>query len=554
MKGVSPLRTIFFSLIILLAQSGATYGGLLIEFEIASNLQQRLFQPPTEIDNDPLFSPTTVATFYRQRSYRPYWSHQGHVTPTAHSFLQHLGNVINDGLEPLDYHLLQLTKAFSSPRKDLLAEEVSRLEILLSDAFFHLAFDLQGGEAPQGATWSLPAPKRIADSTLFEALRREEPHRLLQKMRPNHPDYAALRNALNDYRQIATQGGWSQLPPKILQIQEGEGVHHLRHRLAASHDIATAEGPEHIDIDLKRAIRHFQKRHGLPPSGEIDEQTLTELNVPITERIRSILANLKRWRQMPRSDFPARYLLVNIPGYRLRLIDHGRPLLDMRVVVGRPERPTPVMQAMMTHLVLNPFWEVPTSIATEDIWPRLIGNPDYAERQGYHVVNGWDDEREIDLATLPTDTLDVAELPYRLRQAPGPANALGRIKFIFPNRDNIYLHDTPERRHFSQLRRDFSSGCIRLEEPLELADALLSKSQGLTRRHLEQRLKQGNNQKIPLSEPLAVYLLYWTAFVDHKGELQFRQDLYGVDPEPSFKRVNSLGVKRQQPLMGGNHL
>jgi L,D-transpeptidase YcbB len=261
----------------------------------------------------------------------------------------------------------------------------------------------------------------------------------------------------------------------------------------------------------------------------VGRDTLAALNVPTVERVRQLEVNLERWRWLP-AELGRRYVLVNIASYQLSVVEENETVLDMRVVVGRPYRRTPVFSDRIRYLVLNPDWQVPDVIARKDIVPQLRKDPAYIERMRFAVLKGWGAQtQEIQPASINWRRINAERFPYRLRQAPGPNNALGRIRFMFPNSHNIYLHDSPARELFRKDSRSFSSGCIRVEKPLELAAYLLRGTSLGNLSELQAELAAGQTRTVPLPEAVPVHLLYWTAWMDGEGVLHFRPDIYGRD-------------------------
>ncbi len=342
----------------------------------------------------------------------------------------------------------------------------------------------------------------------------------------------ALETALSQYRQITEQGGWPQVPggPALHEGDRNDRIPFLRQRLVASTDLATsaAQG-DHFDGVLKEAVQRFQARHGLPADGTVGAGTLTELNVPISERIRQLAASLERCQPLP-TVLEHRHILVNIADFTLKLYEDGKPVLSMPVIVGKTYRQTPVFNGRISSLVINPTWEVPHSIATKDLLPKIKKNPGYLSQMHLRVFQGWNGATEIDPATINWASLSATHFPYRLRQDPGPANALGRVKFLFPNPYDVYLHDTPSRELFQKDARTFSSGCIRIAKPLDLAVYLLQGTKLNSMDALNAAISREKTQQIVIPAPIAVHIVYMTAWVDREGIIQFRSDIYNRDP------------------------
>jgi murein L,D-transpeptidase YcbB/YkuD len=280
-------------------------------------------------------------------------------------------------------------------------------------------------------------------------------------------------------------------------------------------------------------------RHGLTPDGLVGRVSLGALNAPIQDRIDETIVNLERWRWLPES-LGNRHVIVNIAGFSLDVVEDAEVTMSMDVVVGRPYRRTPVFSGVISYLVLNPSWEVPSSIAAQDKLPLLRANPGYLREQGYTLLRGWGaDERVVNPDEIDWSTVTRRIFDFRMRQAPGPLNALGRVKFMFPNAFSVYLHDTPARELFGETSRAFSSGCIRLSRPLELAELLLSDDPRWSRDAIDGAVSSGVEQTVRLARPIPVHLLYWTAWIDAEGVAQHRADIYGRD-SPVLRELREL--------------
>jgi murein L,D-transpeptidase YcbB/YkuD len=280
---------------------------------------------------------------------------------------------------------------------------------------------------------------------------------------------------------------------------------------------------------MDQAVRRFQARHGLNTDGIVGSATLQALNAPTVLRVEQIRANLERWRWLPQ-ELGARYVIVNIADFHLEMVQNSRTLNQLRIVVGRSYRHTPVFSGTMTYLEVNPYWHIPPKIAKKDILPKVKQDPNYFSEQGIRVFESWKaDAGEIDPMAIDWEKVNPRNFSYKLRQDPGPLNALGRIKFMFPNRFDVYLHDTPSRDLFEKTRRTFSSGCVRVENPMELAAFVVDGDRVWTPEAVEAAIESGETRVIPLQSPVPVHILYWTAWVDDMGEVQFREDVYGRD-------------------------
>jgi len=340
---------------------------------------------------------------------------------------------------------------------------------------------------------------------------------------PESPDAVRLRAALRHYEELAAAGGWPEWPAGTQPApgNRDQRVVDLRERLRISGDFeglpATADA-WFFDASLQRALISFQERHGLPPSGEVDERTLAALNVPVEDRVRQLQATLTRWNWLPR-DLGTRYLWANVPGGTLELIDNGAPVITMRIIAGHPDRPTPSFKDSIRHIVVNPPWSVPRTIAVEDLLPSQQADPTFLTRLGIRVIGAGD--KEVDATGLDWRKFSASYFPYRLRQDPGPLNSLGKLKFVLHNPWDIFLHDTPSRRLFDLNSRTLSSGCLRLEKPEELADLLLEGSAPAN--------ASEKTRTLTLPRPITVYVVYLSSWVTPAGTIQFRPDVYGRD-------------------------
>lgn len=470
-----------------------------------------------------------LATFYGHRDYQPAWIDASGLTEDGELVVDSLQTSRLEALEPEDYDLSAIRELIGSWEPERLAV----LDALMTGAFLRYCYDIRSGRAdPRDADpeWFVEADgidhltaleESIADGSLAEVLR---------GLMPPDPRYARLREALEHYRRIAVGGGWPGLPegPALQVNVQDPAVVVLRKRLWASGDLESPNGDDLFDKELEAAVVRFQDRHGLEADGIVGRRTRAGLDVPVEARARQIVLNMERWRWMPRHA-DSRYILVNMAGFEMRVMENDVPTLRMRVVIGRPYRRTPAFMEAMTYVVVNPYWHVPPSLAVRDILPKIRKDPGYLERQGIRVFSDWTETaHELDGQTMDWSEVTGRRFLYKLRQDPGPHNALGRIKFMLPNRFNIYLHDTPHREHFDLSVRAFSSGCIRLEEPLVLADYILG-SAGWSPERIRETIVGGERRVVSLPRPIPVYLVYWTAWVELDGTVHFRDDVYGRD-------------------------
>jgi len=321
------------------------------------------------------------------------------------------------------------------------------------------------------------------------------------------PAYAGLRAAFETYQDLAARGGWASVSPgKRLETgSHGPRVVALRQRLSVTADLTEVSGePEEFDLPLEAAVRRFQARHGLEPDGIVGVQTLAELNVPIGRRLATMKVNLSRLLNGKR-DWGARYVVVNVAAASYGFVENGRSVLEGPSVVGRPDWPTPPVDGIIEHIEFHPYWTIPPRIAAREVWPRAKRDPGYLRRNHMRVVDG------------------------RLRQDPGPDNPLGKVKFIFPNPYSVYLHDTNHPELLAQAKRFRSHGCVRISDALNLARMLLRDDAAWPEARIDAVIAGGRNTRVPLVAPVPVHLVYDTAWVDDRGIVQFRDDVYGRD-------------------------
>ncbi len=372
-------------------------------------------------------------------------------------------------------------------------------------------------------------PDPISERTARE----DQIENVLEEPSPFHPGYLRLKEALAGYRNVAQEGGWPKVPegPNMKKGQKGERIRLLRRRLHISGEIdgLKTDDEDFYSDDLEEAVRKFQRRHGLEPDGVVGPSTLAALNFTVEERIRQIEVNLERWQWLPQ-DLGERHIIVNVADYKLEVIEAGRRVMEMRVVVGKRYWHTPVFSAIMTHIVLNPYWTVPPRIAEKEIVPKILQEPGYLLEQSIRIFEGWGfGKPEIEGNRIDWARISGSHIQYKFRQDPGPKNPLGRIKFVFPNRFNVYLHDTPFPELFDRRKRALSHGCIRIEKPVELAEYILRGNPAWTREKIVSAMKGDSNRIVRLPEGIPVYVLYWTAWVDEDGLVEFRDDIYGRD-------------------------
>jgi murein L,D-transpeptidase YcbB/YkuD len=477
------------------------------------------------VSGDTIRVSQTTLDFYRRRGFRPAWFEDGSLEARGQSVLEALRRSSEDGLSPSTYRTdvaMKLLGRLDSEGDEELPDSLessyaAAIEVLLTEGFVRYANDLVAGTVDpneSGVEWRIPRGGARGDRVLQALLQGRPPAQVVAQLRPSIPYYDRMRQALAKHDSLAARGGWSKVPERGYEPgKRSNAVSLLRARLVNGLD-ATESGlarkgaadPTLYDAELKRAVEHFQQRHAIEPDGVPGEATVRELNRSVEERIAELRLNLDRWRWLP-DDLGERFLIVNIAGFELELVDRNRVIESMNVVVGQRNWQTPVMADTMENIVINPYWNVPPSIYEQEILPNVERDPGWLARNNYEHSG------------------------TTVRQRPGPDNALGQYKFVFPNADDIYLHDTPAGHLFSRTRRDFSHGCIRIERPADLARLLVRLQTSKNPAILPKLVASGREQWIKLERPLPVYLVYFTVWSELDGTLRFHHDVYGKDEQ-----------------------
>lgn len=455
-----------------------------------------------------------------------------------------LSNAGADGLDPAAYPSARLAELGSAiANTDVRGRAI--IELHFSAAFLEYAADLKIGRVLPRKVDSnfflqdrtideLDALKQLADAGALDDF--------FSAWQPALPQYSALRAALAEYHDLAEHGGWPKVPigetlkPDMIDPR----VPAIRGRLAMT-DGATESSADNeffYDSALVELVKVFQTRHGLEVDGIIGPATIVAMNVSVADRIEDITVAMERWRWMP-EYLGDNFLLVNIAGFDLRRVRFGNLEERMAVVVGKPYHRTPVFSDEIKYLEFNPYWNVPISIALNELLPKLRQNPAGRAAAGFEAVRG---DRVYNLTEIDWSQYGRGNFPFRLRQRPGTNNALGRVKFMFPNEHNVYLHDTPSRSLFVRSARAFSHGCIRLERPLDLADQVLNTGgvAGWDSVRIDALVASGKRTVVNLNNPMPVHITYLTAWVDGVTP-NFRGDIYEHD-EKLVKALNGKAI------------
>lgn len=474
-----------------------------------------------------------LRSIYTKRIFRPIWFDKSGLNKRAKLMLDTIQSANDQALVPSDYHLTFFKRHWNEES----LKQQAWIELLLSKSLFLYCKHMYSGRLhpkDMNLEWFIDKSKidylalfqSIIDSHDFESA--------VRQLQPPHAAYQRLQRSLKRYKDLADRGGWKDIPAsKNLSL----GDHHvhvplLRERLSIEGDLLIGLVNETLKFDhtLKLAVERFQIRHGLSVDGIVGPNTRFEMNVPVEKRIEQIALNMERWRWLPR-DFGERYMLVNTAGYELIAYEKNQARFIMQIITGTPWRPTPMVAGPIQAIALNPYWFIPKNIAIKDIIPRQRRNPRFFKSMGIRVFTpqGGEKNKEIDPAHVDWSQISEDNYSYTLRQDPGPKNSLGQIKFKFANDFALYLHDTPKHNLFSRAERAFSSGCIRVENALDLAFYLLKPQNNWSKKQIAETIQAKETQTIPVTEEIPVYLVYWTVWVGTDNAVYFRKDVYGWD-------------------------
>lgn len=471
-----------------------------------------------------------LRNFYAMNDYRPLWTDEDGLTSRGRAALAQLEKAHEEGLSPELYGVSSIRRVAAMEGKsdhERLQIQLS-LELMMSRAALDYVRDMHAGfTRPQGDMGqpTLTAEEQVA--VLKQIAQTWNVAEYLRTMAPQTQDYVAMKNTLKQYRTIAARGGWVDfnIGKTIQPGAQDARMLALREILQATGDLSPSAAPPNLamyDAVLVEAVQRFQARHGIEADGIVTAATQKELAVPVEKRIEQLTLTMERMRWMPR-DIGNRYVMVNLPAYRLWAVS-GNKQLQMDVIVGSPSNRTPLFSKAITDVVINPSWGVPNRIAVNEMLPKIQEDSDYLARAGYRVTqNGVPvDPDDVDWSSFGDRSAN-----YALHQPPGDGNALGKVKFLIPDSDGIYLHDTSQPKLFALSERSLSHGCVRLSEPEKFTQFVLA-NEGWS----EQKTAAAYESKTPLTvkiQPLPVHLVYWTSWVDARGAVHFVRDVYGMD-------------------------
>ena len=511
------------------AEEQAVGDALLLQLEMLNEADQ------PAIDGIELVSVELLADTYGELDFEPIWSDAERVE----QWLGVIDKARDSGFDVADFHydVIRAIHAELLSRKLMTPARRAEIDLVVTDSLIRLAYSEVFGKINPyelDSQWNYRREKRTdsAAEALARLLRTASPRDELQQYIVRTPFYEGLRAHYIKYRDIAASGGWPEIPAGNT-IRRGDSDPRLAviaERLAITGDLDDATlDADVLDDRLEAGVRRFQERHGLTADGVIGPGTLAAMNVPVAERLETLRVNLERLRWLA-DDFEDDMVIVNIAGFEAYLLKGGKMIWSTRVQVGRTYRQTPIFRDEITYLTVNPTWTAPRSLATRDVLPQIQKDPSYVTERGFDVIDRGGNK--VDPGKIDWGSLSTNNFPYTLVQRPGPYNAMGMVKFMFPNPYSVYLHDTPSRYLFERDARAFSAGCIRTERPFELAELLLG-PQGWDKARIQEVLDSGELTNVVLEKPMPVLLTYFTARVRSDGTLLFFPDVYERDQRVS---------------------
>lgn len=484
------------------------------------------------VDGDTIYTTAWIHEFYTKENYQAVWFNKGHLTIAGDSLCQLLLNAEDYGLIPYDYHAFLidtiLQTAYDSARAEYSVNKLAHAELLLTDAFIKFAVHASVGrlENDSSTTRSWRASKLDTNliALLQQVIKQKNPVAAIHAIEPQQPEYWAVKRMLKAFREEFGKEKWSVLPKLEEDTLAFKAA--LIQRLIAGHDLDTTISNKEDSLAIANALKSFQKRVGLEPDGKYGRNTIRALNITYEERIYQMAMNLERWRIEP--DPGKRYVWVNIPEFRMHVMDADSMVMQSRIVVGSYTNQTPELNSKIYQMVLYPFWHVPYSIATKEILPHLKKDSTYLKKHNYEV---FDRKGTImNPSSIEWNKYSQTNLPYKFRQKIGSGNSLGILKFNFQNKYGVYMHDTNSKRFFGKETRALSHGCMRLEKYMDLAYYLIREdSLRLPKDTFDVYMKTKQQRTYNLRTPIPIYVRYYTCVLDEDGRLILLNDIYGRD-------------------------
>ena len=553
-KGIGRFhRVCFFALLIFAFCSSAIFANNVSQPKNTSDPDSPLKTGlKSVLNNSSLPLIDEVTKLYESREYNLIWSDGAHYNSQAHDLFRVIQNARKLGLNPADYDLDIIKYFLETTIDDPVI--LSKSDVTFTHAYVRFASNVDkekyASDKSLSSSFGLLENDAFLTAVLNDASINDEINNDNLEVIPkiadetillNRDPYSRLLNALETYRSLSDDFEPIILQKKSLTIGDASAeIIKARIRLYELGDYKSEDfSNEVFDETLALAVSDFQYRHGLEADGVLGRKTVREINKSAKQRALQLEVNLERAKQI--SELGSnRYILVNVPEYKLYVIENGKTIYETRVVVGKKKHKTPVLTSEISEFVLNPYWNVPTSITKNEIIPKLQEDPEYLSKNDMKIISRQNNQNVfVDPEIVDWTTLDPENASLRIRQDPGKKNALGRVKFIFPNNHKVYLHDTPSRRLFAHSSRAFSHGCVRVENPFELAEVLISNSETWTSEKLHYFASRKKTKTIKLDNPIPIHITYMTAWADEQGVINFRPDIYKRDSHIASSLYNS---------------
>lgn len=477
-----------------------------------------------------------IRNFYRKRDFHYAWIDKNGLTEQAGNFINMMKNDAAYGIKDsslMTPDLQQLTDTMLVSDSGLKPGDtaIPRIEMMLTAQFFAYGNKVWGGltaDSTKDLEWFIPRKKIDMESLLDSMVAKK--NNAFEDDEPVNRQYILLRQQLKKLAKIATGNKWDSIRTSAKSFKKGDSAEVIalvKYRLQAFGDLPGTDSSQRFTAALDTAVRSFQDRMGIKIDGLINKSVLDALNVPVEDRIRKILLNMERLRWVP-IEPTTDYILVNIPQFKMHAYEKGKLAWSANVVVGKPGANTVIFTKELRYIVFSPYWNVPPGILSKEVLPGLKrGAGSYLARQNMEIVGA--SGKVVAPGSINFSKYSGGNFPYVVRQKPGGKNSLGKVKFLFPNEYNIYLHDTPARYLFGENKRSFSHGCIRISEPKHLAEWLLRDDSSWTTQKIDDAMNAGKEKFVTVKDKVPVFIVYFTAFVDHNGQLNFRDDVYGHD-------------------------
>lgn len=482
-----------------------------------------------------------VIKLYEHRKFNPIWSNGSQYNNDAHALYNAILNSRKIGLNPADYDLEIIKYFLETTIND--PTILGKSDVTFTHAYVKLASHIDANPVSYDLADEYTLFKNNAFLTEIENVTVTSNHPQIVADRPpiNQDPYTRLLNAIETYRELNDDFEPIILQKKSLAISDvSPEIIKVKYKLSRLGDYRGTDLSNPLfDEALALAVSDFQLRHGLDADGVLGKRTVREINKSSEFRTKQLEINLQRAKQI--SDLgQTRYILVNVPEYKLYVIENGKTIYQTRVVVGKKKHKTPVLTSQISELVLNPYWNVPTSITKNEIIPKLQEDPEYLLNNDMKIISRVNNKNiVVDPSFVDWESIDPENAPIRIRQDPGKKNALGRVKFMFPNNYSVYLHDTPSRSLFARNDRAFSHGCVRVENPFELAKVLISDTQDWTDEKFDYFAKRNKTKIVRLDQPIPIHITYMTAWADEQGVINFRPDIYKRDSQIANNLYNT---------------